>query len=238
MVQMTGPLGQTPSARSATEKSLVLFGPKSRRETLMLWGAAMVDPRISTLARAPRRRSRPDHMALMVMLSSLPPEEPRTITCVRFNLSRTKHSIMATLRLLRVNTTVEGRQVLGRTGNRHQDLLGNTDILHSPKGRSMVKVLRHKGRRGDTGVVVRLRPNRADILARDTGRAGSNTRQVPTDSLRLAKADGVAIRRGIESHHSNWDGSMLASVLLRMRKEWTRKSAGKGRKGKGFLAAG
>lgn len=48
MVRTTGPLGPMPSAKSATEKSPVLCGPKSRRETLTPWKAATADHRIST----------------------------------------------------------------------------------------------------------------------------------------------------------------------------------------------
>jgi hypothetical protein len=188
-VQTIGPLGRMPSAKLATEKSQALCGLRCRREILMPWRVAMAGHRISTSARSLRlhRRLGPmDHMdtASPIML---PLAEHPTNICDRIRLN---NNTTATRRLPRTNMVP---QLPGHTDSLPQALLTNTGILHS---HSMAKALRHQGP-GDTGVEGHLHP-RVDILELDTALAGSNTRPDLMDSLRPAKADGVAIRRGIE----------------------------------------
>lgn len=123
----------------------------------------------------------------------LPLEEPPTITCVRPSLI---NSTTATRRLPQTNTAP---QLPGPMDNRRRDLLVSTAIPHSLKARSMLKGL-HPGRE-DTGVVGHHRP-RGGILELDMALAGNSIYPGHTDSLRPGRADGVAIRRGIELHRA------------------------------------
>lgn len=84
--------------------------------------------------------------------------------------------------------------------NRRRDPLVSTDIPRNPMARSTAKGLRHLDRREDTGVVGH-HSSREDTLELDMDLVGSNTRLGRTDSLHPARADGVAIRRGIEPDH-------------------------------------
>ena len=121
----------------------------------------------------------------------LPLEEPPTITCVRLSLS---NSTTATLRLPRINTAP---QLRGHMDSHRRGPMARTAILLNPKGHSIAKAPRLTGRE-DTGVAGRPRP-RVDILELDTALVG-NTRLDRMGSLRPAKADGAAIRRGIKPH--------------------------------------
>lgn len=118
-----------------------------------------------------------------------------TITCVRLSLS--SHTT-ATRPRPRINTPP---QLPALMDSHRRGLLASTGILHNPRGRSMAKAL-HLPDREDTGVVDHHLLLRVAILELDTVPVGSNTRLDRMASLRPAKADGVAIRRGIDLHQS------------------------------------
>lgn len=110
------------------------------------------------------------------------------IICVRPSLT---NSTTATRRLPPINTAP---QLPGPMDSRRQGLPTSTDILHNHKG---MEALHRLGLREDTGAVGRRSP-REDILELDMALAGSHTHPAHMDSLHLARADGVATRRGIE----------------------------------------
>lgn len=129
--------------------------------------------------------------------TSLLLEELPTSTCAHLSLRRTRDNTTDTRLHLQASIIAEDPPVLGHMDSSRRDLLAHTDIL---RNRSTVKALHRLDRREGTGAVVRHRRNRADILVLDTALVDNNTRQGPTDSPHLARADGVAIRHGTELH--------------------------------------